>query len=473
MRKFALSDVDPVAITLCKQGANRQRIFLRKSAAETDLLTLPAGHMPILKSGDDWTAFYCVVAAPGAEEDPGLVGDRDSVDVWADESEIRKAAHRLLKNGAYVNTVHDGEAAEGCAIVESAVALADLPLDEDTIPKGAWYVGIEPADELRKSIDDGDIDAVSLEGTGLRTELAKAAGAEGPKAKRCPSCSGTVAADRSTCQNCGHTFKLKKAKDDGKHHHLKCPKCKTKQSASNEVCKKCGHSLVEARKAMFASLRKSPSFDELVGVEELRSAMWRATSTLESVIWQALSDEDEEQPAVVIRRSLDEFTAFLASKLDVLDDSSRAQLAKQLGSVSATTDEEDPMGLTEDFAALKKQTEEDLTGIRDEVKKTGDATTAAVNGLVDLTGKLVERVEALSGDGKKADDDKTDVKKAATAEDAVKAIGELADSMDAMDVKIQKVASDVRDLASGDSSQADDDAEPVKKSKDPLAGLLA
>lgn len=175
--KNALRDVNPLALTLCKQGANRQRIFLRKtSATEAEhMLTLPAGRMPILKTGDDWTTFYCVVAAPGAEEDPGLVGDQDSVDVWADAAEIRKAAHRLLKNAAFVNTEHDGPAAEGCAIVESAVALADLTVGDTVIAEGSWYVGIEPSAELRKSIEDGTIEAISLEGSGVRESLEKAA----------------------------------------------------------------------------------------------------------------------------------------------------------------------------------------------------------------------------------------------------------------------------------------------------------
>jgi hypothetical protein len=172
----ALRNVVPIALTLCKQGANRQRIFLRKSAvAEADLLTLPGGEMKILKQGADWTTFYCVVAEPGAEEDPGLVGDQDSVDVWESDEEIRKAAHELLKQGAFVNLAHDGPAEPGCAIVESAVALADIDVDGTVIKKGSWYVGIEPTADLRKSIEDGEIEAISLEGSGVRVPIEKAA----------------------------------------------------------------------------------------------------------------------------------------------------------------------------------------------------------------------------------------------------------------------------------------------------------
>ncbi len=240
----ALSDVNPLALTLCKQGANRQRIFLRKVASTVaeHMLTLPAGRMPILKTADaDWTTFYCVVAAPGAEEDPGMVGDQDSVDVWASSDEIRKAAHRLLKNGAFVNVEHDGPAIEDCAIVESAIALGDFTVGDDTIAEGSWYVGIEPNEQLRKSIDDGLIEAISLEGSGVRTAIEKAA-----------------------------------------------------------------------------------SFGEVIGAKQLRDALWSATSTLEDVIYAALRDEEETAPKDVIRRSLDEFVAYLAPMLDGVTGESRS-----------------------------------------------------------------------------------------------------------------------------------------------------
>lgn len=390
MPRNALSDVNPLALTLCKQGANRQRIFLRKTQTPTeDLVTLPAGRMPILKTADDWTVFYCVVAEPGAEEDPGLVGDQDSVDVWASEDEIRKAAHRLLKNAAFVNTVHDGDAEPDCAIVESAVALCDLTVDSATIKKGSWYVGIEPRADLRKQIDDGTIEAISLEGTGIRTPLEKA-----------------------------------------------------------------------------------NTFADVIGAQQLRDSLWRATSTLEDVIFTALRDEDEDDPKAIIRTSLQQFVDFLSPMLDAVTGDGRAALAKQLGTVVPTAEptarQEEEMGLTEDFAALKKTTDESMTAIKDEIKKNTDATTAAVTGLVDLTGKLVERVEALSAAGaKKTDDEPTDVKT------AVKKLGELADKVDSFDAELTSIATGIQKLGQGSSSQ-DDDGDTIRKQKstDPLAGLL-
>lgn len=385
--KNALRDVNPLALTLCKQGANRQRIFLRKTAvAEKDMLTL-AERMPILKTADDdWSVFYCVVAAPDAEEDPGLTGDQDSVDIW-EAGEIRKAAHRLLKNGAFVNTVHDGPAAEGCAIVESAVALADLTVGGETIPEGAWYVGIEPTEDLKKSIDDGDIEAISLEGSGVRIPLEKAA-----------------------------------------------------------------------------------SFGEVIGAKQLRDALWSATSTLEDVIFSALRDEDESDPKSVIRRSLDEFVNYLAPMLDTLPGDGRAALAKQLGTFGSTerrsSTQEEPMGLAEDFAALKKDTDEKLG----EIKKSGDATTEAVTGLVGLVGQLIERVDSKpDGKNAKKDDEPADLKK------VVSQLGEVCDRLDDSDKAVKAIAKSITTLAEGASNQGDE-GDTIRKTStngsNPLAGLL-
>ena len=166
-KRFHLSDVDPAAIALCKKGANGQRIFLKKSVAEDELIPL-AREMKFHKAAaDDWSTLYCIVASPGVVENGGLLNP-DVEDVWASPDEIRKAAHRLAKNKGFVNLEHgDGVDAH---IVESAIALTDIKLEDTTIAEGSWYIGIEPSADLRKAVDDGEITGVSLEGTGVRTE---------------------------------------------------------------------------------------------------------------------------------------------------------------------------------------------------------------------------------------------------------------------------------------------------------------
>src|SRR3954464_1641832 len=103
-----LSDVDVVALSIVDKGANRKRFYLRKSQ-DGDLyemvLDLPGG--TIIKSSDEWNVAYCVVAEPGSRESPGLGANTDLEDQWASEDEIRRAAHRFMKNGALVNRMHE------------------------------------------------------------------------------------------------------------------------------------------------------------------------------------------------------------------------------------------------------------------------------------------------------------------------------------------------------------------------------
>lgn len=384
-KRNALRDVDPVAITICKKGANRQRIFLRKAAPGSDVFELPAGEMPILKSaGADWTAFYCVVAEPGAEEDPGLTGDLDSIDFWESEVEIRKAAHRLLKNGAYVNAQHDSDAEPDCAIVESAIALSDFTLDgvdgeEVTIKKDSWYVAIEPGDTFREAIEKGEIGAVSLEGTGLRVPIEK-----------------SVA-----------------------------------------------------------------SFAERIAASNLRDSLWSAWDALQSVIYESLNDEDlsAADRRALIESSLGEFKDYLVGRLN---DAGAARLAKEIGTVNPNDPEDDDMGLAEDFAALKKTTDEKF----EKLEKSSDATTTAVEGLLGLTEKLVERLEQKPEE--KPEEKPADLKK------VVKDLGELADQMDKFDGSMQQIAKSIEALGEGESSQ-DTAGDQLRKtnSDNPLAGLLA
>ncbi len=173
-----LYDVEPTVLTLCKQGANRQRIFLKKEQADEDMIALP-GHEALIKKaeGDSWSHFYCVVAEPGSLEDPGMGDGHGSgvEDMWRDEEEIRKAAHFFAKSDQLVTGLHDTVEPFG-KVVENALAQADFTVVDDsgveqTIRKGSWYVCIEPSESGKQRIDAGEFTGLSLEGTGFR-ELA-------------------------------------------------------------------------------------------------------------------------------------------------------------------------------------------------------------------------------------------------------------------------------------------------------------
>lgn len=186
-----LSNVQPGVLALCKQGANRQRIFLKKEQETQDRVGLPGGQRLLRKAdeGTDWSYFYCVVAEPDATEDPGIGDGRGSGidDMWASADEIRKAAHYFAKSNPLVTGMHDTIEPYG-AVVENAIALADFDVlapdgTMQTIRKGSWYVGIEPTPEGKLAIDAGEFTGISLEGTGERTlvELAKQDGADAEK----------------------------------------------------------------------------------------------------------------------------------------------------------------------------------------------------------------------------------------------------------------------------------------------------
>lgn len=180
-----LRDVNVEAISLVTKGANRKVFHLRKSEAELDdLIELPGPHR--LVKADDWSAVYCVVAEPGWEEAPGIgAPDQAIPDVWADEDEIRKAAHRFMENGALVNCLHKGLERWG-QIVENYIVPTDFDVDGQTIKKGSWVVAISPTPAGRDAIEKGEFTGISIEGMGVRELVEKAAAFDEAKHPRIP-----------------------------------------------------------------------------------------------------------------------------------------------------------------------------------------------------------------------------------------------------------------------------------------------
>lgn len=168
MKLNELSDADIEAVAIVGKGANRKRWFLKKEHAEPeDLVTFPGSR---LVKAEDWSAVYCVVAEPGAIEDPGLTGSLP--DIWRDAEEIRKAAHRFMANGGLVTKLHESLEPYG-TLVENAVALDDFNVEGETIKKGSWYVAISPSPEGREKIDAGEFGGISIEGAAIRTTIEK------------------------------------------------------------------------------------------------------------------------------------------------------------------------------------------------------------------------------------------------------------------------------------------------------------
>jgi hypothetical protein len=166
-------DVEPYAVTLCKEPANKKRIFLKKSEGKNVELETPP--QVIRKAeGESWSTLYCVIAEPGAFEDAGCGDGAGSPvpDMWRDADEIRKAAHFFSRSPKLVNGLHDDLNSIG-EVVENAVALADFTVEgpdgeSHTIKKGSWYVGICPHAEGKAKVDAGEFTGLSMEATAYR-----------------------------------------------------------------------------------------------------------------------------------------------------------------------------------------------------------------------------------------------------------------------------------------------------------------
>jgi hypothetical protein len=450
-KRNALRDVDPVAITICKQGANRKRIFLRKATDES-LVSL-GQDMPLLKSSG-WSAFYCVVAEPGWEEDPGMTGDRDSVDVWADEGEIRKAAHRLLKNGGYVNAAHDALAAEGCAIVESAVALADFTVEDaagepTTIRKGSWYVAIEASDEFRSQVEAGEITGVSLEGTGLRVPLEK-------KKDASPDMPIPKASSKAKTALAKQLPEVTDAELSAAMVSVQAEMSST--SLLQKIAKAVGLAdddpdLVALAKADAAPV-EIPSFSSIIAESKVDQELPRAFDALQRVVWRAFSPMAQEagvDAASAVGEAADEFATYVKSLVGTLPAEQRQAVAKELATLE-NNDEEAPVddATRQEIEAIKKQ---------------GEDTATAVKALADGFEKLLERV-APKEDPQAGGDETPDpaaLKKA--MEDLDGKFGDLAGSLDT-------IAKSVEQLADSGTQQPEDAEGLRKQASHPLAGIL-
>jgi hypothetical protein len=523
-----LFDVDPYAITLCKKGANRQTILLRKSAPEHE----PERHVatapkPILKTaGDDWRAFYIIVADPSAEEDGGQGAD-GIVDVWKSDEEIRAAAHRFLKNNAYVNAVHDGPALDGCNVVESAVALNGIKVGEHTIPEGAWYVGIEPDDAMREAIDAGDVTGVSIEGTGMREAIAKAS-YDG--AKKCPGCSGKVATDAGKCQNCGHSFSVKKvthektigSKGNGLFgmkgeqlpayiQHVYNDLVESGKPTGGKTYKlavgivqnwaaghdgKGGKVSVDTQKKAAAAIAEWEKLKAKAKADNVKKSglrqMWErvmpgepvpdelrketldfngrvATATLRDESWRAW---DTLQAVIYDALSGDDTPddpqAFIRDSIQQFSD----YLLSRIDGVPADTkaDVKKALGLPllEAAGTLPSDPTEEDVDTNERIEKI----EKAVSEQSDATSKLIDLVEKLTTQVTEQKTEPTDVKKtAATVEDVKKALDEATSKLTDFAGKLDTIEASVDALAEGAGSDHGDT--DVRKTADrPLAGLF-
>jgi hypothetical protein len=444
----ALRDVNPIAVSLVKKGANGQRFYLRK---EDEGAAVDIGTQADLIVKDDWSTVYCVVASPDVPEGNGT-GDKpavDAPDIWSAD-EIEKACHRFMKNGALVNGNHLTLDAVG-DLVENFIAPDDFTVDtpggQHTITKGSWCLAVQPVAEFRDGIEKGDITGVSIEGTGFRDLIEKAKGAEGAKAKTCPSCGGTVEANKKTCQNCGYSFATKVKKGSAWSRLVKALSLQRDPEPDPAS---------RIQKAVH-------TFAERMASNQLDRELPAAFDTLSSVIWSAVywGEEEGVDPRALISESLAEFEQWALSVYDRasgLRKEQRDELLKaEIGEL--------PEGLAETLGIVVGDPSGDDVKPEDIKKAMSDAlgealpealkpTTAAIE-------KLDERLTKLEG-GDKADT----VTKGGKADPDAPSLATISKSLDGVIDTVADLAEALQKATDGGTVQTgtdDDEAEAIKK----------
>lgn len=450
MKIHRLRDVNPLAISLVEKGANRKRFFMRKAdgaivddpvaanaitadkiAASTvgyagleRLIELPRSRALIHKA--DWSVVYCVVAEPGARENPGQgAAEPDVDDEWASADEIAKAAHRFMANGALVNKAHETLEPYG-ELVENFIAPADLTVEGETITKGSWVVGIKPSDEGRAAIEAGTFTGVSLQGSGVRdaVEVEKA------------------------------TVKV----------NIKEPKMSKLLTA---IAKAVGldpedPSLLEAEVA----ISKARTFGNIIAERELEENLPTAQSALREAIYCAFypSTYDGDPPSPEETRgdletSLSQFGDHMLMLFDEAKGAQSLTKSEALAMEAATL-----MEMAKADGADATQPQEDVMDA--DTKTALDALDAKVESVTKAVGDLADAVKPIADTIAKAQADAA-AAKAPTAEELGESIAKVAE-------QVATIAKGVEKLGEGESTQPGGGDVTVTKSADnPLAGLLA
>lgn len=129
----------------------------REIEQEKTKLTKGETQMQIIKTDNSFNTVLFVALVP-------LEIDRNG-DIITEE-EITKTAHDFVRNlgKKAVNVDHeDNTEITTAEFVESFIAPVDIPVGLETIPQGAWVVGIRFDDDTYKAIQDGEFVGISIE----------------------------------------------------------------------------------------------------------------------------------------------------------------------------------------------------------------------------------------------------------------------------------------------------------------------
>jgi len=109
--------------------------------------------------------LYGVVYSPCEK---GQKCQLDTQSDWVEPKELREAAWDFMAKSRIIGHQHRGPAK--AEVVESFVAPMDMAVDGEKITKGSWVLAVRVKDDaLWKSVIDGELNAFSIGGKGIRT----------------------------------------------------------------------------------------------------------------------------------------------------------------------------------------------------------------------------------------------------------------------------------------------------------------
>lgn len=484
-----LSDVDVVAVSLVDKAANRKRFYLRKAEDSEELLTLPGPHY-LLKT-DDWSVVYSVVAEPGWRENAGAGSPGESTeDEWADEDEIRSAAHRFMKNGALVNEMHRSLEPYG-RVVENFVAQSDFEVDGELVKAGSWVIGIEPSEQGRAKIEAGEFTGVSIQGTGLRTlDISKKVlGSSSrnalpgsafvfPKERRYPIHDRKHAANAlARASGKPEEATVRKAVCS---RYPDLPSCKTsvkkKRGPGGDIARNQGKQFGPLRHLIAFYLKKPHPFTACVRDNRkrfgpraenvcaalkdigLQTTHWRSGGKMKMSKAADVPEEMYGQALVIWKHhGLSEEDAQTAWE-GVMDDQERSLLAKIGEKLGIKADDDCGCGPPEETSEGKVAgvdiTKEEFATLTTKVDTTAEVVEKSSKAVEALANRVADIAEALANSKKKDDDEG---EQPDPAEEVYHRLDDVAKSVEA-------IRGDVDKLAKGQSAQPAGDNGKVEKS---------
>jgi hypothetical protein len=115
----------------------------------------------ILKTDSDKKIVMGVVLEPYTIDAQGDVISKETIEV---------AAHKFLVDSRTVGFRHEVEAPAD--VVESSISPIDFEFNGETVRKGSWLIAVKIRDDsLWKSVKEGNINAFSIGGFGVREDL--------------------------------------------------------------------------------------------------------------------------------------------------------------------------------------------------------------------------------------------------------------------------------------------------------------